>query len=333
MRFFLYCSPHYYYRENLRPIAKGLKAMGNEVVFSSHDINHIETVFENDLKLKSPLEDFIKKKVNYDAVLLTQSWWLNDKRVANSCVDRGIPFFILEHAPQMVQYRVVKYRSHLNGGRAHFMWGKESQRLMRESGCSEELPVMGSPRLERMKSIVADEKLKLKYSGGREIISIYTTSAKMMSPNFNKRLSGIYKEIMRSDKYNLVLKDHVKFNSRKMVKGFNSERVKVFSETDRDLDFLKISDYVLFCFPSSVMIPAFYFGKPIYSLYRDHHVPQIKNYSKKHKSIIGEVGKNFIKDIERFHPNKTLYSEWLDANLKLDGDPVKDIIQYVMERI
>lgn len=333
MRFFLYCSPHYYYRENLRPIAKELKAMGHEVVFSSHDASDVETVFENDLKLKSPLEDFVAKKVNYDAVFLTQSWWLNDKRVAESCNNRGIPFFILEHAPQMVQYRVVKYRSHLNGGRAHFMWGRESKRLMQEAGCSEELPVMGSPRLEKMKSVVSDEELKLKYSGGREIISIYTTSAKMMSPDFHKRLRSVYSKVAKGDKYNLVLKDHVKFDSRKITKGFDPGRVKVFSETDRDLDFLKISDHVLFCFPSSVMIPAFYFGKPVYSLYGDHHVPQIKAYSQKHKDVIGEVGKTFIKDIERFHPNKTLYSEWLDDNLKLDGDPVADIIQYVMERI
>jgi len=328
VKFFLFCSPHYYYIKNLMPIAQRLRELGHDVVFSSQDYSGKETVYFNDLDLGSPLSEF-KKGVKFDVVLLTQCWWLEDKVVADICNKRNTPFYILEHAPQMVQYRVVKYRTHLNGARAHFMWGNESQRLMRESGCKELLPVMGAPRLSNLEDVTIEDGLIDKYSNGRKIISVYTTSEKMMSPGFSKSLNRLKVAILANDRYNLVLKDHVKFSSDKLVS--DTDRVRVFSEVDRELEFLKISDYIIFCFPSSVMIPAAFYKKKMFNLYHEHNNKSICKYADEHKNIIPALDiRRPLKSIERFSLNEKFQNEWLERNLYIESDPSDNIINYVL---
>lgn len=308
MNILLFCSPHYYYVDNLKPLAKSF-SIDHNVFFSSINIEKTEKVHVNNIGRELSIYDFLNKKVNFDFVILTQSWWLLDKVVANFCKNNNIPFYIVEHAPQMLWYKNVPYRSSLNGARAHFMWGKNSAKIMRKCGCKSDLPIVGAPRLE---PLLHSEKNNYNSS---ERFAIYTTSQAMMPDNFLKKFILIQK-YCENNNIKLFLKNHVKFDINTIKRYLNKDITRVYKNinTKKDIEFISSLNKLFFCFPSSVMIPSLYLKKDCYSLYGDHKNKYIANYSNKYKSILPVVNYN-LKDAFNAKKDSKARDNWINNNL------------------
>lgn len=322
LRFFIYCSPHYYYIENLLPVAKRLEAIGHEVHFCSEDVKEKKTQHIGTMDVDA----FLKTRKKFDAVILTQCWCLKDKSIAERCAKRNIPFYIFEHAPQMLFYDAgkAKYRGSINGARAHFMWGKASAEVMKTSGCKENLPIIGSPRLEIIKNITRGHS-KIVSEYGKRYIAVYTTSDRMMPKDFPVNLKLI-KHYADKNGYNLYLKNHVKYTKRpRGIKRYTHGKALEFQ-------FLAQASKVFFAFPSSVMIPAAWLDKDVYTLFGNHENEKVKKYAKDHAHIFPVFRPN-LERLMRVQPAHLDKYGWLRRNIETENDPVEESIKYILNDV
>lgn len=318
--FFVFSSPHLYYMENLSPISYYLEKNGHNVYQSFYSTRstspeHQEYVVRGGSN--NLLKKFFEEKIKVDAVILTQCWWLYERKIVSECAKRNIPYFIVEHAPQMLLYdkKRARYRSSIRGAKAHYMWGTLSKKIMIKSGCSDNLPIGGSPRLDLINNIGNSNYIKKKY--GKKIISLYTTS-NVMSPDYLPlQLENIQKWAGLND-YSVVIKKHPRFSINKALSSsIDKNIVKVFEETDfeSNIHLINASNIVAFSFPGSMMIPAAVLGKKIVSLYGKSSNPEVKKYANSYQaSIFNYIDQDFRK-VEDWSPDLNALKKYSKLNL------------------
>lgn len=325
MNVMLFCSPWEYYLENLTPIAEYLISIGHSVNMSyflsrKKDIKAKEVILHSTFN-GSIYKKFINGDYQPDAVILTQCWWEFEREVVNKCNERNIPFFLLEHAPQMVLYnkRTSKYRGDLKGAVHHFMWGDASKSIMQSINPKMSLPVVGSPRM--------DEAFKKSEMNKKYLDSVvfYTTSSTYSSKDIFEKISKISDKCSDIGK-RLVIKMHPRFNislkSNIQLKNYiNSQNIELIGniKTRESFDIMMSSYAHIYDFPSSLMCASAYYKKPMYSSFYNSEINAISIYSKSFQSIkdLGRsdainYGKNFLEKnlrIDKLNSSKIIVEE------------------------
>jgi len=330
MNIMLFCSPWQYYLENLKPISEHLIRIGHSVNMS-YFLSRKNNIKAKEIILHSTFDGSIYKKFingDYkpDAVILTQCWWEFEREVVSKCNERNIPFFLLEHAPQMVLYnkRASRYRGDVKGAIHHFMWGETSRSIMQSMNHKMSLPVVGSPRMDEA---FRKSEINKKYS---DSVVFYTTSSPYSSKDIFEKIYEVNNKCFNLGK-RLVIKMHPRFNlslkSNARLKNYiDSEKIEVIGniKTKKSFDIMMSSYAHIYDFPSSLMCASAYYEKPIYSSFYNSEISPISIYSKSFQNI-KDLGKS---DTINYSKN------FLEKNLKINNfNSSKVIVDEILRKI
>jgi hypothetical protein len=316
--------------ENLMPVADEFSSKGHKVVMSyylSRMNKNSNEVFHTKQNIGG-YEDLISGIYNPDIVILTQPWWEYEKNVVKVCKERNIPFFVLEHSPQMLVYnkKASNYRKNIMGAKAHIMWGEESFNIMNDLGANSKLPILGSPRVEwAMKSCKDVNK--------ENLVVIYTTSWVYTSDNFYKKVKEIH-SMVKEKGWKLEVQAHPRFHKNNDAFEYINKNKIPFHQNISTVDsvtLLKKSKINIYDFPSSLMPLSCLFNNDIYSTYCDSDIKEIKEYGKVHQSFIKNVSELILA-----HKNENLFEKnnFIKNNISIEEKSSSNrIYSYIMRSI
>ena len=327
---FLFSSPWKYYMENIMPLADVFSNMGHKVVMS-YFLNRVNKDSNEIFHIKQNIggyQDMVSGKYTPDLVILTQPWWEYEKNIVKICKEKSIPFFVLEHSPQMLIYnqKASNYRKNIMGAKAHIMWGEESFNIMKKLGANAELPILGSPRIEWALK-------KSKDVNKENLVVIYTTSWVYTSDNFFENIKNVHM-MTKKKGWKLEIQAHPRFHKNNEAFRYISENKIPFHQNTSTIDsihLMKRSKINIYDFPSSVMPISCLFQNDIYCTYSNSNIKEIREYSKSHNSFIKDLSKLDIK-----YKNENLHEKnnFLKKNLSIDKkDSSKRIYEYILSLI
>ena len=283
MKIFLYSSPYLYYVENLIPLAQYFIEQGHEVYGSYRlsDTGDEYSMLDNDKSKNSKV--FLKGKLDVDVVILTQPWWYRDNLIAKYCNDKGIKFYIVDHAPPMIKYtqkdgkKSHLYRSDGLGARCYFAYGQATSDIMKQVGYKGNIYISGSSRIEKM---------ILEQQDNKKGSVVFDTSNRIED---NKLLNKFIEFSQNHKDEQFFIHEHSRSPNvyRKALKYDNVSLIKNISES-RLFEYSKF----IYTFPSSAMLVPALLNKKMYSLYDEHFCLEAREYHKKYEQCIFSINEN-----------------------------------------
>ena len=196
---------------------------------------------------------------NIDLIISNQAWWNIEYDIGLDSIAKNVPHVTIEHgAPFFYQGGKQYYRKNIGAASVKFLWGKYNLEIMKKYGCSENLmKVTGFPRFDSLKNF-----------------SSTTNSIPRILFLSTWKIPGKIKEIWertvlqaKSLGFNLAIKHHPQEKHRGyQIQSFEiPDWVEVINNENLFEEVAK-SDLVITS-PTSVLIPAIYYNKPIYCYY------------------------------------------------------------------
>jgi hypothetical protein len=194
-----------------------------------------------------------------DLVLTNQAWWNIENEIGNEASSMDIPHITIEHgAPLFYQGGKQYYRKNIGSANLKLLWGNYNLYMMKKYGCPEsKLRITGFPRFDNLTNIKP----------------ITNTTPRVLFLSTWK-IPGQIKQIWEQTlnqvnklNYNLAIKHHPQEHQRGYLIRKNDipnwvEIIKnenLFEEVSK-------SDLIIST-PTSVLIAALYFKKPIFCYY------------------------------------------------------------------
>ena len=263
-----------------------------------------------------------------DLVLSNQAWWNIENKIGEEAKCLNIPHITIEHgAPFFYQGGKQYYRRNIGAANIKLLWGRYNFDMMKKYGCQDKkLKVTGFPRFDNL--------LKIKPISNSTPRILFLSTWKIPG-----QIQKIWDETIKQveeNGYNLAIKHHPQENQR----GYLINRKNIPSwveiiENENLYEEISKSDLIIST-PTSVLIAALYFQKPIYCYYsifmKRYWKGLIGFYSK--FSFIPKPGKfnNYnLKKLVESNPNLEKYTEMLDyvAN-GIDGKSCQNVYNECM---
>lgn len=330
LNIFLFSSPWKYYMENLMPVADEFSSRGHAVVMSYY-LNRTNKNSKEIFHIKQNIggyKELMSGAYTPDVVILTQPWWEYEKNVVKVCKDKEIPFFVLEHSPQMLIYnkKASNYRKDIMGAKAHIMWGEESFNIMKELGANTDLPILGSPRIEwAIENCKNVEK--------ENLAVVYTTSWVYTSDDFLKKIKDIH-IMTKKEGWKLEVQAHPRFHKNNDAFKYIYENKIPFHQgisTIDSISLLKRSKINIYDFPSSIMPLSCLLQNDMYSMYHNNSIKEIREYASNHDSFVKNISKL---NIEYENKNFLEKNNFMKKNISIEENPSsKRIYDYIMSSL
>ncbi|WP_425395013.1 hypothetical protein [Aeoliella sp.] len=316
MHFLVFSSLRQFYSENLLPIASYLESRGHQVDFSAYytrlgDHDHVERVLLG--RRDSPYSEFMRGELRPDAVIMSQCWWGQEPDVVEKCNQRDIAFYLIEHAAQMMPGygKRHEYRLDIRGARAHFMWGKESRRIMKGNPttgcCNGPLTIGGAPRLDGLAHYErSEEPLAILYTGNNDRYEELD--------DYPRRLAKLQRWI-KGHGMELVIRPH----PRKRLDQLGDldpsvTRVHAGGTTEENLALLARAKFTIFPSPSSMMIPAAVMRKRIVCWYEHHPQTPFRLHIQRNRKVFA-ISQGELTRVADSPLNERAYQKFVDRNL------------------
>ena len=229
------------YRINLQPLYDYFISKGDEIIY---------TTTANNWDVVDPKPDL---------VITNQAWWQIEHEVGLQARTAGIPHVTIEHgAPMFYQGGPQYYRREIGAADAKCLWGQHNFDMMRRYKCQpEKLHITGYPRLDRL--------LDFQPQSNSVPRILFLGTWKIPGKIFE-----VWQKVLEQAKalgYQVAFKPHPNEATRGVL--MNQEYLPDWVEivTGENLyEEVARSDAVITS-PTSVLIPIFYYQKPVYSYY------------------------------------------------------------------
>lgn len=305
MIIFLYSSPYYYYAENLISLAKYFKKMGHEVYGSYKLSIDGQELSMLDNTVVNYSEKYLKNKIIPDKVILTQTWWYQDAKIAKKAKEK---LYVIDHAPPMMRFTQPDgKKSHLyrkdNIRQKYISWGKNTVNLMKEVGYDGINKVLGSSRLEYYLENIKNQK---------DGYVLFDTSERMEDESLIK----LFLEFVKNNKEKqFIIQEHSRSSKKyRIAEKFDNV---YFNKKMKEFELFEYNNFI-FTFPSSAMLIPAIQNKNIYALYENHFCLEAREYFNKYNNCIFNLQTNNMNfDFRKFISNNILYKEEQSANERI----------------
>lgn len=203
-----------------------------------------------------------------DLILSNQAWWGIEFKIGTEAKTLNIPHITIEHgAPFFYQSNRQYYRRSIGAADLKLLWGKFNLYMMKKYKCPENLlKITGYPRF--------DDLMKYKPISNSTPRILFLSTWKIPG-----QISKIWHKTLNQAKclgYHLAIKHHPqeKINGYQINPDNIPQWVEIIENENLFAEIAK-SDFIITS-PTSVLIPAIYYKKPLFCYYS----PFTKNYWK-----------------------------------------------------
>ena len=229
-----------FYKTNLLNLTNAFKDNGHRVILTK----------KNNLKTLPQLPDLI---------ISNQAWWGVEYEIGKESNKLGIPHITIEHGtPMFYQSNRQYYRRTIGSANLKLLWGQQNFDMMKRYKCSTKLlKITGNPRF--------DDLCKYKPSTHDVPRILFLSTWKISG-----KIDLIWREVIKqSEKLNckLIYKPHPmeKYRGALINKEALPNNVRILKNEELYSEIAKAS--LVITAPTSVLVPIFFFKKPVYSYY------------------------------------------------------------------
>lgn len=297
------------YLKNLKNLVNFFKENGHSVQFTDVDI----------------WDDLNKKP---DLIISNQSWWNIEHTIGKKAKEENIPHISIEHgSPMFYQSNRQYYRKNIGAADYMLLWGQCNFDMMRRYKCSSNiLKVTGNPRFDDLKKYKSVSNIKPRV--------LFLSTWKI-----GGEIKKVWNEVLQQSKilnYEILYKPHPMEFTQGSIINFDSlpENVKIIRD-DSLFENIASVDIVITS-PTSVLIPIFYYKKPIfsyYSLFTKGFIKGMYQFYKRFNIPHTGIGKGF--DLEKILQkgiNQSQYEEYFNyTSFKDDGNNSKRAYDFCLE--
>ena len=194
-----------------------------------------------------------------DIVLTNQAWWNIENKIGEEAMKKDIPHITIEHgAPFFYQGGKQYYRKNIGAANIKLLWGRYNLDMMKRYGCPDKmLKVTGFPRF--------DDLIKLKPITNSTPRILFLSTWKIPG-----EIEKIWKQTVSQAK-KLGYKLAIKFHPQEHQRGYliHKDNIPPWVEiikSENLYEEVSKSDLVIST-PTSVLVAALYFKKPIFCYY------------------------------------------------------------------
>lgn len=292
------------YRTNLEPLVDYFTSRGDAVICTAED-------------------NWEALDARPDVVISNQAWWKLEHEIGKKALAAGIPHVTIEHgAPMFYQGGPQYYRREIGAADVKCLWGQHNFDMMQRYKCPpENLRITGYPRFDGLLNYSAQSnpQPRILFLGTWKIPGkIFDVWQKVLEQAKVLGYTVAYKPHPNESTRGELL-DRARIPDRvEIVRGEN-----LFEEVAR-------ADAVITS-PTSVLIPVFYYEKPVYSYYPWWQ----KGLFQFHRTFkLPGVGKNRL-DLEKLvqqRVNRERYQRYFEYTaFKADGRNRERIYQLCQE--
>lgn len=228
------------YSTNLKPLADYFTARGDEVI-------------------RTPENNWETLESRPDVVISNQAWWSLENEIGQKARSAGIPHVTIEHgAPMFYQGGPQYYRREIGAADVKCLWGQHNFDMMRRYKCApEKLHITGYPRF--------DDLLNFQPHSNTTPRILFLGTWKIPGKIFE-----VWQHVLEQARvlgYHVAYKPHPNESTRGVL--LNRERIPGWVEIIQGENLfgeVALSDAIITS-PTSVLIPIFYYQKPVYSYY------------------------------------------------------------------